>query len=70
MSDLTLRQEIIAYMQKRGQCCTWWFKFAICHDTKTVRRELEQMEREGLVTVCRRQSNNTKWTLVEEVTHG
>lgn len=67
MAD-SLRDKIIAYMRQkerstRGEFCTWWFKFHIDSDTKTIRRELERMEREGLVTSDRSHSNNTKWRL-------
>lgn len=66
MSNPELRKKIIAYMQKEsGACCTWWFKSYIHHETKSVRRELEKMERDGLVTADRSQTNNTKWTLAE-----
>lgn len=42
---------------------TWWFKFNMGYETKEIRRELERMERDGLVTSDRSQSNNTKWLL-------
>ncbi|MCY1346667.1 hypothetical protein D9M68_138940 [compost metagenome] len=71
-----LRAKIIAYMRQkerntRGEFCTWWFKFHVDSDTKTIRRELERMEREGLVTSDHSQSNNTTWRLTEkEPSHG
>ena len=45
--------------------CTWWFKLRIPFSTKEVRQELKRMERDGIVTADRSQSNNTKWKLVE-----
>jgi len=46
--------------------CTWWFRFHIePFTTKQVRRELEKMERDGLVESDRSQSNNTKWRLTK-----
>lgn len=72
-----IREDILAYMRKETakhakdwpgrECwlCTWWFKFHIEHKTPAVRRELERMEKEGLVTSDRQQSNNTKWKLAE-----
>ena len=72
----SLREKIIAYMHQkeqstRGEFCTWWFKLHIDSDTKAIRRELEKMEREGLVTSDRSQSNNTRWRLAaEEPSHG
>lgn len=47
-----------------GWYCTWWFKFNLNIETKIVRRELERMERDGLVKSDRSQSNNTKWLLI------
>lgn len=47
-----------------GWYCTWWFKFAIDQPTKFIRRELDKMERDGLVKSDRSQSNNTKWLLI------
>ena len=61
----TLRQQITEFMTERGQCCTWWFKGYMNHGTPAVRRELEKMEREGLVASDRSQANNTKWELVQ-----
>lgn len=83
MSD-KLRADILTYMKQKTaehqaskfagrpvELCTWWFKFHIDSDTKTIRRELEKMEREGLVESDRSQSNNTKWRLAaEEPSHG
>lgn len=76
-----LRDEIIAEMRRymaaqdetfpewatpyKYEYCTWWFKFHIPHTNKEVRRELERMEREGIVTSNRREKNNTRWNLVE-----
>lgn len=79
-----LRNAILEYMKREkarhdqtflGRPCdmpTWWFKFHIAdHDTKGIRRELERMERDGLVISDRSQSNNTKWILVDrEASHG
>ena len=64
----TLRDKILGYMRQtelgtRGQFCTWWFRFHIGSDTRTIRRELEKMGREGLVESDHSQSNNTKWRL-------
>lgn len=62
----TLRTMVIEFIKARGpHCPTWWFKFTIPAETKAIRKELEAMEREGLVTSDRRQTNNTKWALVE-----
>lgn len=69
-----LRAAILAEMQRQLNdekaslpkmiwYCTWWFKFAIPHETKVIRRELERMEQEGLVVSDRSQSNNTRWRL-------
>ena len=70
-----LRSDILAYMKREtdkydsayyGRKCqmpTWWFKFHLSSDTKTIRRELERMEQEGLVESDHSQSNNTKWSL-------
>ena len=48
----------------RPDYCTWWFKFEINLTTAEIRKELVKMEKEGLVTGNRAESNNTKWTLV------
>tara|TARA_R110000851_G_scaffold33443_4_gene89191 strand:+ start:2052 stop:2270 length:219 start_codon:yes stop_codon:yes gene_type:complete len=48
----------------RSSYCTWWFKFEINLTTTEIRKELMKMEKEGLVTANRAESNNTKWTLV------
>jgi hypothetical protein len=49
-----------------GWFCTWWFRFHIePFTTKQVRRELERMERDGLLESDHSQSNNTKWKLIE-----
>ena len=68
-----LREKILAYMRQekpnsRGEFCTWWFKFHVsgARDTKEIHRELESMERDGLVTSDHGQRNNTKWRLVEQ----
>lgn len=71
MPEETLRQRIIAYMSgpggsRGGWFCTWWFRFHIePFTTKQIRRELERMERDGLLESDHSQSNNTKWKLVE-----
>src|SRR5699024_4098064 len=58
--------------------CTWWFKlhleFPACvpmkQRTKIVRRELERMEREGIVARHNRStSNNTFWVLTDADAH-
>ncbi|MNR54740.1 hypothetical protein D3C85_1749750 [compost metagenome] len=83
MSD-KLREAIVSYMERKTaehlastsacrpvEICTWWLKFHVDSDTKAIRRELEKMEREGLVTSDRSQSNNTKWRLTaKEPIHG
>ncbi|CAI8885449.1 DUF1738 domain-containing protein [Pseudomonas donghuensis] len=68
----TLREKIITYMQQREQSvggwfCTWWFKFHVsgASGTPEIRRELERMEKEGLIESDRSQSNNTKWRLIK-----
>ena len=65
-----LRSAILEYMRREtgnyGRKCqipTWWFKFHVDGDTKTIRRELERMEHDGLVESDHSQSNNTKWSL-------
>jgi hypothetical protein len=79
---LSLREQIIAEMQRhekensdkfptwgRQMCapyCTWWFKFKLPFTTAEIRRELDRMERDKLVTANREQSNNTKWMLALE----
>lgn len=45
--------------------CTWWFKLRIPFSTKVIRQELKRMERDGIVTADRSQSNNTKWRLTD-----
>ena len=63
---MKLRAEIIAYMrEKQSVCCTWWFKLYIKASTSEIRAELIKMEKDGIVTADRSQSNNTKWLLVE-----
>jgi len=69
-----MREEIIEYMNddKRsalGWFATWRFKFHINghSDSKAIRRELDKMEREGIVRSDRRMSNNTLWQLVKNV---
>lgn len=67
--DPELRAAIIAEMQRAKETegyCTWWFKFNINRTTTVTRKELERMERDGLVTADRSQSNNTKWRLVDQ----
>lgn len=49
------------------QYCTWWFKFNLPFSTKVIRRELDRMEKEGLVISDKSQSNNTKWKLAEHL---
>ncbi|WP_342624973.1 hypothetical protein [Pseudomonas alkylphenolica] len=76
MTDLievkTLREKIIDYMQQREQStrawfCTWWFTFHVAgvSGTPEIRRELERMQRDGLVESDREQTNNTKWRLIK-----
>ena len=68
-----LRAAIIAEMNRGEEAgempfgyCTKWFKFKLlAWTTPTIRKELERMERDGLVTADRSESNNTKWRLVE-----
>lgn len=78
-SESSLRQRITTYMSGAGGSrdnwfCTWWFKFHVsaANGIKEIRRELEHMERDGLVESDHYQSNNTKWRLTkykpEEVT--
>jgi hemin uptake protein HemP len=69
-----MREEIIEYMSddkrsSRGWFATWWFKFHIKGhaDSKAIRRELDKMERDGIVRSDRRMSNNTLWQLVKNV---
>lgn len=72
MPEENLRQRITAYMSgpggsRGGWFCTWWYRFHIePFTTKQVRRELERMERDGLLESDHSQSNNTKWKLVEK----
>lgn len=63
---MSLREQIIAEIvrRKNEQCCTWWFKFKVPFSTAEIRRELERMERDKLVTADRSQRNNTKWLLI------
>ncbi|SFX16496.1 hypothetical protein SAMN03159390_00586 [Pseudomonas sp. NFACC49-2] len=71
-NESTLRQRITTYMSGDGGTrdwfCTWWFKFHVsgARDTPEIRRELERMERDGLVESDRSQRNNTKWRLVKQ----
>lgn len=78
-SESNLRQRITTYMSgvngsRDNWFCTWWFKFHVsgARDTKEIRRELERMERDGMVESDHYQINNTKWRLTkykpEEVT--
>jgi hypothetical protein len=72
MPEENLRQRITAYMSgvggsRGGWFCTWWYRFHIePFTTKQIRRELERMERDGLLESDHSQSNNTKWKLVEQ----
>ena len=65
-----LREGIIECMHDpewacRGWYPTWRFKFRLIqYDTKEIRRELDLMERDGLVASDKRQSNNTMWQLI------
>jgi hypothetical protein len=69
---MSLREQILAYMRQcRAQnCnvfCTWWFRFDVTpYTTKEIRRELEKMRNDGLVTSDHSQRNNTKWSLAED----
>lgn len=69
MSGESVRDSIVRYMKENqaarrdGYFSTWWFKFEIPFETKTIRAELEKMESQGLVESDRSQSNNTKWRL-------
>lgn len=69
---MSLRGKILDYMRRcRAQnanwFCTWWFRFDLVpHSTREIRRELERMERDGLVVSDHSQRNNTKWSLTEE----
>lgn len=47
-----------------AEYCTWWFRQSINVLSEKARKELEKMEKEGIVTADRSQSNNTKWLLV------
>ena len=58
-----------AWPEKSWGYCTWWFKFKIPLPTKVIRKELERMERDGLVTADRSRSNNTLWKLVDLKNH-
>lgn len=67
---MTLRQQILDYMAEkqaysaRMSVCTWWFKFHIDEkNTGLIRRELNRLEKEGVVKSDRSQSNNTQWWL-------
>ena len=47
--------------------CTWWFKFHIDEETRVIRRELERMERDGIVVRTNQSTNNnTMWALAED----
>lgn len=65
-----LREGIIECMKDprwacRGWYPTWRFKFRLVqYDTKEIRRELDRMERDGLVASDKHQSNNTMWKLI------
>lgn len=68
---MDLRDRIVDYMVKCNAqgagniFCTWWFRFDVTpYTTKQIRRELEKMRGEGLVTSDHSQRNNTKWSLV------
>lgn len=63
-----LRNKIIFYMMTKHQqeftwMPTWWFKFSIKEQTKVIRKELNKMEKEGIVVSDRQWSNNTMWRL-------
>ena len=58
-------EDALIWHDKTFAYCTWWFKLKIPRATRVIRQELERMERDGLVTADRSQSNNTKWRLVE-----
>ena len=68
-----LREDITAYMRKQsmssgGWFCTWWYRHHIDHGalgTRAIRKELERMEKAGLVRSDHSQMNNTKWQLTE-----
>ena len=69
---MSLRERITTYMSqyndpRESWFCTWWFKFHVsgASGTPEIRRELERMEREGLVESDRTQTNNTKWRLTK-----
>ncbi|WP_448649270.1 hypothetical protein [Pseudomonas corrugata] len=69
---MSLRERITTYMSgaidpRNDWFCTWWFKFHVsgARDTPEIRRELERMERDGLVESDRSQRNNTKWRLIK-----
>jgi|GEM_PF-2302086 len=70
---MNLREKIIHYMRDQQPPAqkwipTWWFKFHISgvSGTAEIRRELERMEREGLVESDHTQSNKTLWKLKQQ----
>jgi hypothetical protein len=72
--NVELRQKIVAYMSVRDLStkswfCTWWFKYHLdgFHVTKVIRKELNDMEKEGIVEVNRDQKNNHMWRLTGKV---
>ena len=68
MSDYDIRAQIVDELRKKSAAYgyyTWRFKFAINCDTKTIRRELVRMERDGLVIADRSHSNSTRWWLTD-----
>lgn len=58
--------EDIAKWPDRFSYCTWWFKSAIKRPTREIRRELDRMERDGVIRRgLESTSNNTHWVLLE-----
>lgn len=78
-----LRQQIIAemkrfdakqraewgdrYSPRFSQYCTWWFRGRAGIPVDKARAELKRMERDGLVTADRSQTNNTHWLLTDAI---
>lgn len=58
-------EDAVDWHERTWGHCTWWFKFKIPKPTAVIRRELDRMERDGLVMADRSSSNNTKWRLVD-----
>lgn len=52
------------YSQRSSQYPTWWFRGLAGIPVDKARAELKRMERDGLVTADRSQTNNTRWLLV------